>query len=67
MANANVFKDATLDEDKHEKVFQDAARENKENPMPKDVVSLENLYDFHNHFWGLVNEKTHSSMLWPKN
>ena len=44
MANANMFKDAVIDEDEHEKALQDVANASKGNLIPKDVVSLEKLY-----------------------
>jgi len=45
MENVDVFKDAAIDEDEHEKSLQDVGRVNKENTMPKGMVSLENMYD----------------------
>ena len=45
MVNVDVFKDATIDEDEHDKALQYTARESKENPIPKGMVSLEKLYD----------------------
>lgn len=63
MVNFDVFKDATIDEDEHERELQDAARAEKENLILKGVVSLEKLYDLQNHFRGLVNPKNNNSML----
>lgn len=45
MPNADVFKYAMIDEDEHEKEFQDATNASKGNLIPKCVVSLEKLYD----------------------
>lgn len=63
MANTDVFKDANIDEDEHNKALQDAAQASKENPMPKGVVSLKKLYDLQNHFKGPVNTRAHCSNL----
>jgi len=63
MLNVDVFKDATIDEDEHDKALEDVAWERKENPILKGVLSLENMHDLQNHFRGLVNAKTHSSTL----
>lgn len=63
MVNVDVFKDATIDKDEHEKALQDAAYKSKENIMLKGVVSLERLYDSQNRFQGPINVKTHSSTL----
>jgi len=60
MVNANVFNDATIDEDKHRKALQDETHMNKVNSMSKGVVSLENMYELKNHFRGPFNAKTHS-------
>lgn len=61
--NVDVLKYATIDKDDHEKVLQYVARMNKENPISKGVVSLEKLYELHNHFRGPINAKNHISML----
>lgn len=50
MANVDVFKDAAIDEDKHEKTLQDAASASKGNLMLKGVVSLDKLYYLQNFF-----------------
>lgn len=63
MANGDVFKDATIDEDMHEQSLQDTPDENKGNPIPKGVVSLEKLYDLQNRFKGPKNTKNNSSTL----
>ena len=63
MANTNVFKDATIDEDEHKRPLQDAANESKRNLIPKGVVSLENLRDLQECFQGPVNAKTHNSTM----
>ena len=63
MENANIFKDATIDEEEHEKTLQDAANASKGNLIPKGVMSLEKLYNLQNRFQGPVNAKTHRSTL----
>lgn len=50
MENVDVFKDVAINEDKHEKELWYETRANKENPMPKGMVSLDKLYDLQNHF-----------------
>lgn len=45
-----MFKDAAIDKDEYDKALQYVAQESKEKSMPKGMVSLEKLYDFHNHF-----------------
>lgn len=50
MANTDVFKDATIDEAKHEKTLKDKTNARKGILIPKGVVSLEKLYDPQNHF-----------------
>eukprot|EP00253_Pinus_taeda_P023107 PITA_23107 len=52
-----------IDKDEHEQSLQDAADARKGNIIPKGGVSLEKMYELHNHFQGLVNPKTHSSTL----
>jgi len=54
MENVNVFKDVMIDEDKHGKELQDAASASKGNLISMGVVSLEKLYDLHNHFRDLL-------------
>eukprot|EP00253_Pinus_taeda_P017659 PITA_17659 len=63
MANTDIFKDATIDEDEHKQSLQDVANVRKGNLIPKGVVLVVKLYDLHNSFQGLVNAKTHSSTL----
>lgn len=63
MENDDVFKHTMIDEDEHEKAFQDAVSGSKGNLIPKGVISLEKLYDLQNHFWGPVNVKSNSSKL----
>lgn len=45
MENANVLKNASIDEDEHKKALQDEARTSKGKIMPSGVVSFEKLYD----------------------
>jgi len=45
MENIDVFKDAMIDEDEHEKELYDATNTSKGNLIPKGVVSLDNLYN----------------------
>jgi len=66
MANDNIIKYAMIDEDMHEKSLQYTTNDNKVNPIPKGVVSLEKLYDLRNCFKGPRNTKTHSSTLMHK-
>lgn len=66
MANADVFKNATIDKDEHDKVLQYEARASKENHTLKGVLSLEKLYDLQNHLRVLINVKTHSSIMLHK-
>lgn len=63
MANANIFKDAVIEEDEHNKVVQEASNAMKGNTMPKGVLSLDNLYGLHNRFRGPINTNTQSSKL----
>jgi len=63
MVNSDVFKDATIDEDEHDRELQHEARESKKTPMLKGVVPLEKLYDLKIFLRGPVNIKTHSSMM----
>lgn len=39
MENVDLFKDATIDEENHEKALQDAASASKEKLIPKGLVS----------------------------
>lgn len=48
MANADVFKDVSIDEDEHDQALQEASSAMKGNNTPKSVVSLEKLYDLQN-------------------
>ena len=50
MANVDVFKDATIEKDEHGQSLQAATNDKKGNIILKGVVSLEKLYDFHDHF-----------------
>lgn len=50
MVNDDVFKDATIDDDKHKKALQDESSARKGNLIPKGVVSLEKLSNLYNHF-----------------
>lgn len=63
MANIDVFKDASINEDVNEQSIQDTTDDSKGNLIPKSVVSLKKLYDLLNHFKELRNTKTHSSTL----
>lgn len=63
MENVDVQKVVVIDENEHERALRDGARVNKENPIPKGMVSLEKSYDLKNLLRGLVNTKTHSSTL----
>jgi len=45
MANADVFKDASIDDDRHECSLQAEAGNKKGHLITKGVVRLENLYD----------------------
>lgn len=63
MANADVFKDTMIHEDEHVKSLQATTDDKKGNLIPKGMVSLENIYDLHNHFQGPRNKKTHSSTM----
>jgi len=58
-----MFKDATKEEDKHEKALQEASNAMKGNTMPKGVMSLEKLYDLQNQFRRPTNTETQSSKL----
>lgn len=44
MVNADVFKNATINEDNNKKALQEAASARKGNLIPKDVVLLEKFY-----------------------
>lgn len=48
MANVDVFKDAPIEEDEHEKPLHEKIVVMKGNTVPKGVVSLENIYDLKN-------------------
>jgi len=63
MANTNVFKDAVIDDDKHECSLQAEVGNMKCHIITKDVESLENLYDLQEWFQGQRNIKTHSSTM----
>ena len=63
MANADTLKHAVIDEDEHEKYFQDGADNKKGHLIPKGVVSLEKLYDMQECFQGPRNNKTHNSTI----
>jgi len=45
MANVDVFKDTTIDEDEHEQSLQAAADHKEGNLITKGVVSIQNLYE----------------------
>lgn len=60
---ADIFKDASIEEDGHEKALKEAYNVMKGKTMPKGVVSLENLYDLQSQFRGPINTKTQSSTL----
>lgn len=63
LANIDIFKDKTINEDKHDKSLQGRAKICDGNPMPKGVVSLENLFDLQIQFKGPPNMKTQISTL----
>ena len=63
MDNKDIFKDASIEEDEHNKALQEAFHAMKENVMPKGVLSLEKLYDLKNRFKRQINTKTQSSNL----
>lgn len=48
MVNVDVFKDATIEENEHEKSLQEVFQASKGNTMPKCVVSQEKIYDLEN-------------------
>ena len=43
MANVDIFKGATIDEEVHEQSIQDITDDNKDNLISKGLVSLEKL------------------------
>jgi len=63
MENAEVFKDAAINEEEHDKTLQDEVDSWKGNTLPKGVVSLEIFFDLQNRFRGPPNAKMHSSTL----
>jgi len=56
MANADIFKDAVTDDNKHECSLQARANDMKGHIITKSVVSLENLYDLKEGFQGPRNQ-----------
>jgi len=66
LANTNIFKDATIEKEEHDKSLEAKDKLQEGNPMLKGVISLEKLYDFHNCFKGPTNTKTKSSTLMHK-
>ena len=63
MANVDMFKDAFINEDGHDKSLKEEVELLKGNIMLKGVVSLEKLYNLQNHFKGPVKTKSQSSNL----
>ena len=63
IANDDIFKDETIDEDVHDQSMEDISNDSKGKPIPKGVVSLEKLYELMNHFKGPRNNKTLSAYL----
>jgi len=63
MANTHIFKDAVIDDDKHEPSLQAEAGNRKGHLITKGAASLENLYDLQECFQGLRNNKTHNSTM----
>lgn len=60
MANANTFKDAVIDEEKHKRSLQAKTSSKKGHLILKGVTSLEKLYDLQERFQGPRKSKTHS-------
>ena len=63
MLNTDVFKDVVIEEEDHDQALQKEQEEGKGNPMPKGIMSLENLFDLKNRFRGPPNTKVQSSTL----
>lgn len=63
MSNADTFKDAVIDEDKHEWPLQEEASSKKGHLIPKGVASLEKIHDLQECFQWPRNIKTHNSTM----
>eukprot|EP00253_Pinus_taeda_P020322 PITA_20322 len=63
MANTNVFKDAVIDDDEHERSLKVEASNRKGHLITKGVATLEKIYELQEHFQGPRNNKTHSSTM----
>jgi len=66
MANANIFKDAVMDDDEHEWSLQAEAGNMKGLLIIKGVASLEKIYDLQERFQGPRNRKSHNSTMMHK-
>ena len=49
MLNTDIFKDAIMEEEDHDRALQEELKIRKEKPVPKGVVSLKKLFDLQNH------------------
>ena len=63
MLNTDMLKDTIIEEEDHDQALQKELGDHKENPIPKGIVSLENLFDLQNYFRGPPNMKVQSSTL----
>ena len=63
IANIDVFKDAAIDDDEHERSLQAEAGNMKSHIITKGVASLEKLYEMQERLQAPRNNKTHSSTM----